>query len=311
MTISKAQLNSATIATGARHSMAYVAEATYGTTPSTPVFIPIRHTSASLALSKETLQSEELRPDRQIAAFKHGNRQVGGDIGAEFSFGSFDDFLEAALCGTWATNTLKVGIERRSFTIERIFSDIDQYHRFTGVEVNSLAMSVAPNAMVTATFSTVGQSMETDTAIIEGATYDDATTTTPFDSFSGQITVGGSRSAVVTSVDFTLENGIEAAFVIGSPDTIRPTIGNSNVTGSMSVYFEDSTLIDNFINEDEVELSFTLDGDDGSYTFTLPRIKFGSGAPELSGTGPVVISMEFQALYDGTEETNLMIERTA
>lgn len=83
-----------TIATGSRHSMAYIEETVYGTTPATPKFTHIRHTSTSLALTKETIQSEELRSDRQISGFKHGNKQVGGDVSIELSLGSFDDLLE-------------------------------------------------------------------------------------------------------------------------------------------------------------------------------------------------------------------------
>ncbi|WP_299726848.1 phage tail tube protein [uncultured Endozoicomonas sp.] len=300
-----------TIATGARHSMAYVAEPSYGQTPDTPELKPIRHTSTSLALSKETIQSEELRSDRQLAAFKHGNKQVGGDISFEFSYASFDDFLEAVLCGTWANDELKTGVTRRSFTIERHFSDIGQYHRFTGVELNALSLSVAPNAMVTGTLTAIGKGMATDTAIVTGATYDAATTNIPFDSFSGGLTVNGAESGVVTSIELSLENGLEALFVVGSDETLQPSIGRSNLTGSMSVYFEDSSMVDHFINETELAVAFTLAGDGGSYTFTLPRIKFGSGAPEVSGTGPVVLSMEFQALYDTTEQTNLKIVRAA
>ncbi|GAA4652082.1 phage tail tube protein [Kistimonas scapharcae] len=300
-----------TIASGARHSMAYVAESAYGQTPATPAFKPVRHTSTSLALSKETIQSEELRSDRQIAAFKHGNKQVGGDIGFEFSYASFDDFLEAALCGTWATDTLKAGTTRRSFTVERHFADIGQYHRFSGVELNGFSLSMAPNSMVTGSFTTVGKGMATATAAITGAIYADPTAGVPFDSFSGALKVDNAASAVVTSIELSLENGLEALFVIGSAETLQPSIGRCNVTGSMSVYFEDSSMIDRFINETETALEFTLAGDGGSYTFTLPRIKFGSGAPEVSGTGPVVLNMEFQALYDAADATNIKIVRAA
>ena len=297
------------ISTGARHGMAYVKESAYGQTPSTPAFKKIRHTSTTLALSKETIQSEELRADRQLAGFKHGNKQVGGDIGFEFSYDSFDDFLEAALGGTWANDVLKVGVNRRSFTVEREFSDIRQFHRFTGVELNGFSLSVAPNAMITGSFTTIGQGMSTAAAIVTGATYAEPNTNTPFDSFTGGMSVNGKPSNVVTSIELTLENGLEALFVVGSNETLQPSIGRSNVTGSMSVYFEDSSMIDRFINEEDTALEFTLAGDGGAYTFKLPRIKFGSGAPEVSGTGPIILNMEFQALFDETAATNMMITR--
>ena len=102
------------MANGSRHSMRYVAEATYGTTPATPAFKPIRHTSTTLGLSKESLQSEEIRDDRQIADFRHGAYQVGGDMNIELSFASFDDLLEATLLGTWVANTTTGGRARRA-----------------------------------------------------------------------------------------------------------------------------------------------------------------------------------------------------
>ena len=69
-----------TIATGSRHDMAYVAESTFGTTPTTPVFTPIRHNGTTLGLSKDAIESEELREDRQVAHYRHGNKSVSGDV---------------------------------------------------------------------------------------------------------------------------------------------------------------------------------------------------------------------------------------
>jgi len=80
-----------TIATGSRHDMAYIAETTFGTTPATPAFTPIRHTGTTLGLSKDAIESEELREDRQIAHFRHGNKSVSGDINFELSYDSFND----------------------------------------------------------------------------------------------------------------------------------------------------------------------------------------------------------------------------
>ena len=167
------------MANGSRHSMRIVAESAYGTTPANPVFDIIRHTGTTLGLSKESLQSEELRDDRQISDFRHGAYQVGGDINVELSYGSFDKLLEAVLGGTWEVDTpavgtdrLKAGTTRRSFTIERFFGDIltvdKPYHRFTGVEFNTLSLAINANAMVTGAFGVLGQNMATSTAIVTG-----------------------------------------------------------------------------------------------------------------------------------------------
>lgn len=305
-------------ASGSNHSMAYVAETTFGTTPATPVFKPLRHTGVTLGLTKDNLQSEELRSDRQIACFRHGNKQVGGDVSSELSYTDFDDFLEAATCGTWSiddpalgTDRLLAGVERRSFTIERYFSDIADYIRYTGCEVNTFSLTVAPNAIVTATFSVIGADQDPSNVIVAGATYLTAQGGCPFDSFSGNILEGGVAIGIITSVELSVENGIEPNFVVGSPTTAGNTIGRSNVTGSITAYFENTSLMDKFINETATSLEFDLVSEAGdTLRFALPNVKYGSGQPDVSGDGSVTISLDFQALYDAASLSNIIIDRT-
>lgn len=310
------------MADGSRHSMALVQEDNYGVTPANPVFTPIRHTQTTLALSKESLQSEELRSDRQIADFRHGARQVGGDIQFELSYLSFDEILEAVLCGTWAEDTpiagtsqLKAGVTRRSFTIERRFADLlaaqKPYYRYSGVEFNSMQLQVNANAMITGTFGVIGQEFSTGQTALAGATYDPATTTSPLDSFTGQLKEDGSTIAVITEIQLTVENGLETRFVVGSKTTIRPSIGRSNISGTVTAYFEDSTLVDKFVNEEDSSIEFELpDGDGNLLKVTLPRIKYTGGSPDVTGEGPVTLSMPFQALLDSVSGTNIILEKT-
>ena len=310
------------MADGSRHNMRMVAEATYGTTPATPVFTPIRHTGTTLGLSKEALQSEEIRDDRQIADFRHGARQVGGDISVELSYGSFDKILEALLGGTWAagvpavgTDQLKAGTTRRSFTVERYFGDIltadKPFHRFTGVEFNTLQLQINANAMVTGTIGVVGKDMATDTVIVVGATYGAATTTSPLDSFTGTLNEDGTPIAVITEIQLNLDNGLDPRFAVGSKTSLRPSIGRSNVSGQITAYFENSLLLDKFINETESDIEFNLpDGAGNNLKVKLPRIKYNGGQPDVQGEGPITLSMPFQALLDSTTSTNIIIERT-
>jgi hypothetical protein len=300
-----------TIATGSRHDMAYVAETVFGTTPATPVLKPIRHTGTTLGLSKDAIESEELRQDRQVANFRHGNKSVAGDLNVELSYGTFDDLIEATLAGTWATDVLKAGTTRRSFTIERYHTDIGKYLRSTGCSFNALSLSVAPNSMVTGSLSVIGKGFSVASVAITGATYSAESTTAPFDSFTGSITEGGSSIAVVTSIDLSIDNGMEALYVVGSDETLLPSIGKSSVTGSITAYFEDSSLIDKFIAETASSLSFVLtDLAGNSYTFSMPNIKYNSGNPEVGGPGAVTVSLDFVALYDSGISSQIQITRT-
>ena len=299
-----------TIATGSRHDMAYVAESTFGTTPTTPVFVPIRHTGTTLGLSKDAIESEELRQDRQIAHYRHGNKSVSGDVNIELSYGSFDDLLQATLAGSWASDVLLAGTTRRSFTIERHHSDINKYLRSTGCSFNSMSLSVAPNSMVTGSFSIIGKSFTVASTAISGATYSSESTSAPFDSFTGSVNEGGSSVAVVTGIELSIDNGMEALYVVGSDETLLPSIGKSTVTGSITAYFENSLLIDKFISETASSLEFTLTDQAGnSYIFELPNVKYNSGNPEVGGPGAITVSLDFVALYDGGTGSQIQITR--
>jgi len=381
-----------------RHSLFAVAEVAYGTTPATPALKTIRHTGTNLGLSKSTMVSEELRSDRQIQDFRHGTKQVGGDISGELSYGSFDDFLEAVLCGTWTvkaaprvaitisaasadnsindsanllpllavgdrvalsgftagaatnnqnmtvvsstagklilsggvalvtqaagasytvtplTQVLKAGVVRRSFSILRNFSDLagaaKPFYLYSGVEFNKWTLTVAVSAIIKTVFSVIGQAFNTASTAPAGSTFPAANSNAVMDSFSGLIYEGGAPIAVVTEQTLTLENGIEPRFVIGSPVTIRPSIGRSNLTSQITAYFEDSALVDKFVNETTSSLVFNLaDLAGNGYRFTLPRLKYNGGQPDTQGQGSITLSCPIQGLYDPVTGTNIIVEK--
>lgn len=301
-----------TIANGAQHSLHYVAESTYGTTPSTPTWTPLPHTGTSLALTKDGIESEKLRGDRQVEDFRHGNKSISGDITGELEYAAFDDMLEAALCGSWSTDVLKAGTTRRSFTFERKFGDLatPEYHRYTGCEVNALSISVSPNAMVTTTFGIIGKDLSTNTSQVASSVYSSDVGNSPFDSFTGSITEGGVSIGVVTALELSLENGIEPLFAVGSQTTNRPSIGKSRLTGTLTTYFESKALYDKFINETSSSIALTLTDLDGNdYLIELGNVKYNSGQPDVSGEGAVTIALEFVGLYDDTDQSNIVITR--
>lgn len=313
------------MANGSRHSLYAVKEATYGTTPTSPALELVRITGTTLGLAKDSLQSEEVRSDRQMSDFRLGSNQVSGDVNFELSYGSFDQFLQAALLSEdWAadvpvvgTDQIKSGTQRASFTFVREFSDIQAadkpFYIYTGVEINSMQLTIAANSMVTGTFSVVGQAQTTasDLTALGTPTFPPASTTSPLDSFTGTLNEGGSVIAVVTEISMTLANGIEPRFVVGSKNTIYPSVGRSNLTGQVTAYFEDSSLVDKFLDETESSLQFTLpDGAGNEQKYIIPRIKYTGGQPDVSGEGPITLAMPFQALLDASSGTNLMIERT-
>lgn len=307
-----------TIGSGSNVEVSYIAEVTAGTTPATPAFQKLPISTESLILTRDTLESEALRADRQIADVINGNKQVGGDVSGEVRYGAFDDLLEAALGGTWATDApavgtdqLKAGILRKSFTFERKHADLNTYFRSRGVEMGGFTLDRAANAITTLGFNVVGLSQDSDTAPIAGSTYTEAVTTAPMDGFTGTFTINSDATACVTTANITLDNANEALFCIGSDSAIDQAQGKSRVTGNLSIYFESLDAYNLFNAGTYFDLEVVmLDGAGNQYKIILPKIKYTSADTSVSGPEPLTYSYDISAVYDETALSNIVIERT-
>lgn len=301
-------------AQGSRTNFSFITEVTAGTTPAGN-FQEIPVTSHSLDLVKEVVTGNDISIMDETE--RHGNRMVQGDISVDMRADAYDSLLESALRSTWdntpvGPDELKIGSSAKSFTFEDAATDIDQYQLYTGCQVNTLNVSIAPNQMVSTTFGIMGYNKSISGT---GKTLDSVSTNQPFDAYSGDLLIGdagGSGSSVqVTAVDFTLTNNLENAFVIGETDPQCLVRGRTEVTGTFTAHFLDEALINRFLNETETLLDISVnDPTSGNeYSFVFPRIKVNSASAILEGPGMRLVQMEFRALRDDTEGTSLIIER--
>jgi len=308
------------MADGSRHSLYVVEESAWGVTPATPALELVRITGTTLGLSRDSLQSEEIRSDRQISDFRGGANQIEGDISFELSYGTFDKLLAGALFGNWDVDTpvadtdqLRAGTVRKSFSFLRHFADLvsNGYYLYTGCIINSMSFQISANAMITGTLAVVGKGQTIANTAPTGATFPAASTTSPLDSFTGELKEDGVVIAVITEIQLTLENNVAARFVVGQKDSILPSVGRSNCTGTITAFFEDSSLVSKFLGDAETSIEFSLpDGAGNVLKVILPRVKYTGGKPDVAGEGPITLSMPFQALLDATTGTNLILERT-
>jgi hypothetical protein len=381
------------IADGSQHRLSYIFESTYGTTPSTPTFEPFRHTGTDLGVEKTELKSQEISSDRQYGFVRHGNKSVGNNVNFELAYGAQDDWLEAALGGTWSTKidsgaisadsaagtftrasgsfitdgfvantvvtssgyassenngrflitnvaalvltvtalegqtqgteagggdeqfivdaTLENGTTRRYATFERYFADQGTYVFMTGLNASSLQLSIAPDSVVSGTLALVGKDIEPATASPKASsTYPTATTTEPYDSFTGVIRDGGATIAVIQSIDFTCDNSMDRRFVVFDDTSLLPGTGRFMLSGTVSAYFDSITLYNKFISETASNLQFELTDPDGNtYWFYMPNIKYNSGNPDVSDDGSVTLSMSFTGVKDSVIGKTLVIQR--
>lgn len=112
-----------TIATGINKRVAYGLEPSFGE-KSTEAGQLIRRVSSTLALTKDTYESKEIRPDFQVADMRHGVRRVAGDVKGELAPGSYTPLIGAALRNAFGTTA--------SIDENVIGADVDGFTRTSG-----------------------------------------------------------------------------------------------------------------------------------------------------------------------------------
>ena len=139
----------------------------------------------NLAFTPNTIVSNEIRPDRQIADLILVGAEAGGDTGIELSFEAFDALIEDALFSTFVATIQKLGTgeitgfsagvisvdDGGDFTVGQVIrlqklatGDIDQgIYEITGIAVNDL--TVNPLAGTTTSAIAGTETADADTRI--------------------------------------------------------------------------------------------------------------------------------------------------
>jgi hypothetical protein len=296
------------IASGSQHSLRYVVEATPGTTPANPVMTEIPIVSTTLGGSRETLTSNSQRKDRQIPAADTGVDNISGDIAIELAPTVFDDFLASALCGTWTDNVLKAGTALNLMTIEReVMAGL--YARYVGCLVNTLSLSIQPNAYVTGTFGMIGLSNAIAAAPLAANTPAPGELA-PFNSFTGTLKIDDTVFALASGIELSLQNGAAAKYPLFSRVATALLLGKSNCSGTMTTYVtQEAPLLQKYINDNKSTLEFTVTRGAWSYDFLVPCVTFtGAGFP-VQNEQEIVLNVPFQATFGADAGTNLQITR--
>lgn len=301
-------------ASGSEVRVAYVAETSFGVTPATPSFKNARVTSGGLRTNKKTGTSDERRADRNVSDVFLLSLGAGGSYAAELTYASFDDWIEALLCGTWTSNVLKNGTVRRSFTVEETYElgATDSFSRFTGAVLDSGSLGLKAGGKAELDFSFLAKVETQAAAIVTGATYAAANTkpvmTAPRS--VAALTVAGDTIKVM-SLSIEMKNNLRERPEVGSLYSNEFGVGRFEVTGTIEAYFESSDLYQSVLDHDSGALAFTIgDTTAEKYSVLLPKIIFGDGNKTAGGNDDdVMVSIPFQGVFDTTEAASIKITR--
>lgn len=361
----------------------------------------LRATERNVNLEIDTIESAEVRKDRQYADVRNGFNQVVGDVGYELSLVSYDSMIQFAMArrlepvtiaafgaltvtaGTpgdfnatitrstgsfeddgirkgsilrtegatagspnnrnWIVlnvvsdteilvsnpredvngdvpttisfpgRRIDIGQELITATMQRAFNDIPSYQVYRGVTVNSMSWTLAAGEPVGGAFSMLGMSSAplASTPLTEESLQPE----TPFMSaFDGQLYEDGNFNAVVTSMEFTLENQRQLQPVVGNNFSPGVFEGRCSITGTIQAFFRGGPLYNRFINEQDAVLTMLMNnagasqtndavqaaigpgGGDEFISVTFPRVKYTGAVMNPPSEGPVVMEMPFRSL---------------
>lgn len=206
-----------------------------------------------------------------------------------------------------------------SYTIEEWYSDILQSEVYTGNKVGSVAFQLPSTGLSTIDITFQGKDLTQKGTTQYFTSPTAAGTTGIFAAVNGAVIVNGVPAALITSADLTIERGLEAATVVGSNTAADIFTGRIRVSGNISVYFQDATYRDYFVNESEVAIVFALSSDNSNasnaVSFVLPRVKLGSSGKSDTELG-LITQHSFTALLNsvtaaGLPATTIQIQDTA
>lgn len=206
-----------------------------------------------------------------------------------------------------------------SYTIEEWYSDIAQSEVYTGMKVGTMNVQLPATGLVTCDFSFMGKNREQKGTSQYFTSPTAAGTNGIFASVSGAMVVNGAPVALITSMDFTVERGLEAANVVGSNFAADVFTGRIRVTGNFSTYFQDGVFRDYFDSEAKISLVVALStGEEKNadvVSFSFPLVKVGS-ATKADGESGIVQDHSFTALLNpvttaGLIGSTMMVQDTA
>ena len=132
--------------------------------------------------------------------------------------------------------------------------------------------------------------------------------------------LGGSTIGVITGMNIQMNLNASADAVVGQNFVPEIFLGRANVTGQLTAFFQDKTMINYFKNETEVSVLAYLTASSAvnadAISVYLPRLKVGGAEVGTTGEGGQSITMPFQALKGlgtalGDEATTIRIVDTA
>lgn len=305
------------MATTDNMALQYFVESTWGeTSPSpAPTLQKLLINSESLTTAFNTIESEAVVGDRQVQDITRVGRICEGDIVTELTYSNLDDFFRGAMADAWTTDVLENGSTLVSYGLEKEFTDLGLFYRFSGCRVNTLAVAMELQSIISGTLGMMGKGGIFAASTIGDGSPTDATTNPRMVTLSSlTLNEAGSAIACPTSFTFQTDNELRERRCLGDDDISGINLGIFRVTGTLEAYFEDRTYVDKIVDDTATDFEIVAQDSDGNgYTFTFPKAKFTTldGPANTGRSSDVMQTLGWTAYEDPSSGITMSIARAA
>lgn len=297
-------------------NLGYVAETTFGTTPSSALQL-LRRTGGSITPNQGTTRSEEIRSDLRAGAPIRTSQMASGSINVEWSYGTFDDILAGMFMEDWASNVLVDGTTKKSYTFEEQFlgrSPAD-YMIYKGSRIASVSMDLAVDSVVKGSFGVMTATPSIAQATAGTGAASAVTSTEVYNCVDMVTTLDENSSALdkVVGVTVQFDRSLRAKRKIGALNPFDIGVGRLIATGTITQHFEDATLADAYYAFSDRSLDITLtDSASKVLAIEFPKIKY-VGDLQVDNPGPdddVLVTANWEAYGLATDSFLARLTRT-
>jgi len=301
----------------------------------------------SLKSSKNNFESDMINAYRCTIGLGDGNKAVEGNIvsdlipeGLELFFlhllgnpktGGLNPTLVTSGSAPNYTHVLKGSPGFfQGLTIQKEFPDIDKFLIYKGCRVNSMAISLVQEGLHEITFGFIGKEeaiadadgMGTGTpaaSTISGFTGYQCVISTTMKTTDGTIDTSGTLDddgdanyhplGFVTAGNINIANNIETdGYVLGSAFRASAQYGKRACSGDFTVFFENDYLYKLYSAGTICGVKFMFNNGLGQkLSFKFPSCKLSGTAPEIASFQGLNLPLTFNAKYDETALTDVIV----
>lgn len=210
------------------------------------------------------------------------------------------------------------GVQKDSYSIEGQHLDLSTplFPLWVGMALNRWRFNMAIRSFASMTFSFIGkkETSPIPTSTIAGS--QNAYTDKPSMQCVDNVLKAQYKALGVELTEFNIEidNGIGTHEVLGELGAKRFRLGSFTVTGNVKAYFQDATLVNDFLANTSGSLALVLKDSDTApgniYVMDIPSMKFATGPRDNTGlNSDVMVDLQVQGFRNAAEDQTMRIVR--